>query len=74
MTGYPRYALPAAKAVSIADSSSRVSTSETKLNFEHLEENFDQEALEEQREQGRINSYDENDRKGFNEMKLIFML
>jgi hypothetical protein len=73
-TGYPRYALPAAEVINIAASSSSVSSPETELNFEHPEENVDEEALEEPREQGRNNSYDENDSKEFNEMKLISML
>ncbi len=73
-TGYPRYALPAAEVVSIAASSSSMSGSERELNFEHLDENSHEEALEEPQEQGRNNAYDENDPKEFNEMKLIFIL
>ncbi len=73
-TGYPRYALPVAEVVSIAASSSSVSSSDTDLNFEHLDENSHEEALEEPREQGRNNSYDENDPKEFNEIKLISIL
>jgi hypothetical protein len=73
-TGYPRYALPAAEVVSIADSSSSASNLETELNFEHLEENFDEEAHEEPQEQGKNKSYDKKDSNEFNEIKLIFKL
>ncbi len=73
-TGYPRYALPAAEVVIIAASSSSMSSPETEPNFERLEANVDKEALEEPREHGRNNSYDENDSKDFNEIKLISML
>ena len=73
-TGYPRYALPAAEVVSIADSSSSGSSSETELNFEYLEENFDKEAHEEPYEQGKNNSFDKKDSNKFNEIKLISKL
>ncbi len=55
-TGYPRYALQTAQVVSIADSSSSVSSSETELSFEHLEDDVDEDAPEEARDQGRNNS------------------
>jgi hypothetical protein len=51
-----------------------MSSPETEPNFERLEANVDKEALEEPREHGRNNSYDENDSKDFNEIKLISML
>ncbi len=59
VTGYPRCALPAAEVVSIASTSSIVSNSESELSFEHLEEYYDEDALEdaleEPRHQGRNN-------------------
>ncbi len=57
--GYPRYALPAAEVVSIADSSSSVGSLEKELNFEHVEENLDEEAIEEPQDQGRNNPKNE---------------
>jgi hypothetical protein len=67
-------ALPAAEVVSIAESSSSVSSTEAELNFEHLDKNFDKEAQEEPSERGKNNSNNKNDSKKFDEIKLTSLL